>query len=78
MKDANRLPRIDKDQELIDRMIDWRRINRPQDESEIKTSLSPKELHKALGFPEPRDGNYPLSVLYRGFRVSAAKSLSAR
>jgi hypothetical protein len=31
----------DRDQELIDRIIDWRRTNRPRDQSDIKTNLAP-------------------------------------
>ena len=69
---ANRLPRVDPDKELIDRMIDWRRVNRPADESPIKTTLNPEALHKALGLPDPLYGaKYPDSVSYRGYLVHA-------
>jgi hypothetical protein len=59
-----------RDQELIDRMIDWRRINRPRDQSDIKTNLAPDVIHRALGLPRPMEGaKYPDSVLYRGYRI---------
>lgn len=59
------------DQAIIDKMIGWRKLNRPHDQSDLRTSLDPKALHKALGCPLPRDGKYPESVLYRGYRVLA-------
>lgn len=63
------------DQAIIDKMIDWRKLNRPHDQSELKTSLSPESLHRALDHPRPRDGKYPESVLYRGYRVLAKVKL---
>lgn len=56
----------------IDKVVDWRRTNRPNDESEIRISVSPSELHRALTLPRPpRGSDYPKSILYRGFRVRA-------
>jgi len=63
--------RINPEQELIDRMIDWRKLNRPEDVSDIKTNLNAKALHQALGRPCAADGSYPESVLYRGYRILA-------
>lgn len=58
--------------EQIDKAVDWRKANRPKDESDISIAITPKELHRALGLPRPiADAKYPDSVLYRGLRVKA-------
>jgi hypothetical protein len=71
MRDANKAPRQDPDKVLIDRMIDWRCLNQPQNKAPIKTNLDPKSLSQALGFTAflTDDGEYPDSLIYRGFQV---------
>lgn len=58
--------------EQIDRAVDWRKANLPNDTRPIRIHVSPERLHKALGVPAPRGGQpYPQSVLWRGFRIEA-------
>jgi hypothetical protein len=73
MKDFQQAPRQDPDKVLIDRYIDWRCANKPQDTSPIKTNLSAETLYYALGIPAPQDDEeeYADSVFYRGFQVLA-------
>lgn len=64
--------RMNPDREIIDRMIGWRKVNRPTDTSDLKTNLNPEALHKALRMPFPANAKaWPDSVLYRGYRVLA-------
>jgi hypothetical protein len=63
----------------IDRMIDYRRDQRPNDNSALRVSADAKEIHKALNLPDPdgiearhaKDTDYPVSVLYRGCRLTS-------
>jgi hypothetical protein len=64
-------PRIDPDRELIEQMIAWRRLNRPADDSPIRTSLDAKALHKALGVPLPINAEAPRMVLHLGYEIAA-------
>ena len=66
-----RAPRIHPDRELIERMIAWRRLNRPADDAPIRTALSPEALHKALGLNRPQQGDYPRVVLYQNYEIEA-------
>lgn len=74
---SDKAPRIDKDKVLIDRMIDWMAVNRPNVDKPIKTSLGPKELHKALGLNALNDV-FPASVTYRGYTVLAQEADARR
>jgi hypothetical protein len=60
---------------IIDRMIDYRKSQRPYDQTPIKTKLSCEDLHRALNLPRPQPGReWPVSVLYRGYRIEASLS----
>lgn len=60
------------DRQMIDRMIDWKKTNRPSDVSAIKVNITPEALHIALGRPPHTGGQCPSSVLYRGYRIECS------
>lgn len=59
----------------VDRMIDYRKVNRPNDTSSIRVGVSAMDLHKALRPETVRIDHgtdpktLPVSLLYRGYRV---------
>ena len=60
------------DRFILDKAVDWRKVNRPYDQTPIKTNLDPKQLNDCLRLPKPAFGQkYPETVLYRGFRLAA-------
>jgi hypothetical protein len=67
-------PKENPDKALIDRMVDWRKANRPHDTSEIRVNLAPEALIQILRMPSPQGGQpWPQSCLYRGYRIVATK-----
>ena len=60
------------DRFILDKAVDWRKVNLPHDRSPIKTNLDPKQLNDCLRLPKPMLGQkYPVTVLYRGFLIAA-------
>lgn len=58
--------------QAIDRMIDWRKANRPDDKKPIEVLIEPKDLHVALGLFFPANlqpEQFPAHCLYRGYRI---------
>jgi hypothetical protein len=68
-------PKSDPDRVIIDNMVDWRKTNRPTDQSNIKVNLTPEVMLNCLKMPLPAGdkANYPRTCLYRGFRIEATK-----
>lgn len=68
-------PKTNPDKAIIDKIVDWRRANRPADQSDIRVNLSPESLNQILKMPLPQAGRpFPASCLYRGFRIVATKT----
>ena len=63
------------DKAMIDKAIDWRKMNRPDDQSTIRLNITPEVLHNALRYPKPAGdiAKYPKTLLYRGYRLEATK-----
>jgi hypothetical protein len=58
----------------VDRMIDYRRRQRPDDQSDIRVNVERITMHRALHpeiplAPHIDNTDLPVSCLYRGFRV---------
>jgi hypothetical protein len=68
-------PRENPDKAIIDKIVDWRKANRPTDTTDIKVNLAPEALNQILKMPLPRSGQaFPASCLYRGYRIVATKT----
>jgi hypothetical protein len=58
----------------VDLMIDWRKVNRPSDDSDIRVNVERVDMHKGL-HPElnydrhVKSEDLPISCFYRGYRV---------
>jgi hypothetical protein len=73
MKDLQEARREDPDKVLIDRYIDWREMNQPENKAPIKTNLHAEALYYVLGIPAPEneEEEYSDSVFYRGYLILA-------
>lgn len=59
----------------VDRMIDFRKLNRPSDQTDVRVNASCLHIHQALRPETVKIANgadhskLPFSLLYRGYRV---------